>query len=78
MNYPKSKEKDKSQTVRIARGLKDSINEFLKTKKAHDMGLDNDRQVIDAAVRALLERYHFELDDKENIEPGDSGESHLV
>jgi hypothetical protein len=73
MSYPDSDKKDKSQTVRIAKGLKESIKEFLKTKRAHELGLDNDRQVIDAAVRALLERYHFDID-PDNIDSGDTSE----
>ena len=61
MDYPEDK-KRKSTTIRIPRGLKKSIEEFVKTGAAQ-------KAVLEAAVRRLLEYYGFiETFHKENDE----------
>lgn len=61
MDYPEDK-KRKSTTIRIPRGLKKSIEEFVKTGAAQ-------KAVLEAAVRRLLEYYGFiETFQKENDE----------
>lgn len=68
MDYPKDKER-KSTTIRIPRGLKKSIEEFVKTKAAQKAGYDDQKAVVEAAVRRLLEHYGFiETFQRENDE----------
>lgn len=46
-------------TVRIPRGLTESIEEFLKTDQALKMGFHSKADVVTVAVRGLLTQYGF-------------------
>ncbi len=48
------KKQKTSQPVRIAKGLKESINEFLQTEKAKKLGYRFESDVVNAAVRGFL------------------------
>jgi len=58
MDYPK-KRKRKSKPTRISENLIISIDLFLETDIAKKAGYDDRKQVIDAAVRRLLEEYGY-------------------
>ena len=63
MDYPNADEK--TSVIRIKKGLKEAIEEFLKTEKARKGGFDYKTDVANAAIRQLLQRYGMDLD---NIE----------
>ena len=66
MDYPEKRER-KSTVVRIPRGLKEEIEIFLLTDVAKKAGYDDQKEVVEAAVRRLLEYYgHIETHPVEN------------
>jgi hypothetical protein len=62
----------RSKAVKLDTGLKQALKEFLDTERARKLGYKRETDVVNAAVRALLERYHFEIEDSES---NDSGEN---
>ena len=52
------KKRVKSEVVRISPGIMEGIETFMKTKEAHDLGLDLKKiAVVDYAMRMLLKKY---------------------
>lgn len=58
MESPRKK-KTKSTAVRMSNNLHKAVDEFLKTEKAQNAGYDDKKEVVEAAVRRLLEYYGF-------------------
>lgn len=56
-NYPSGKETTK--TIRISAGLYEAIEHIIKTEQARLLGFRFMSDVINAAVRELLMKYHF-------------------
>lgn len=46
----------KHRTVRLPSGLADSIDGFLETKKAHNLGLHTITSVVEYATRKLIDK----------------------
>lgn len=46
-------------TVRIPRGMAETVEDFLNTKQAASMGFDSKADFITAAVRHLLTEYRY-------------------
>jgi len=63
MDYPNNEEK--TSVVRIKKGLMAAIDEFLKTEIAKRGGFDRKTDVVNAAVRQLLEKYGVHLQNKD-------------
>jgi len=63
MDYPNADAK--TSVIRIKKGLKEAIEEFLKTEKARKGGFDYKTDVANAAIRQLLQRYGVEIDNNE-------------
>jgi Arc/MetJ-type ribon-helix-helix transcriptional regulator len=55
MDYPDNQAN--STTIRIKKGQKKAIDEFLLTKEAEAAGFNSASDVVNAAVRDLLIRY---------------------
>jgi len=70
MDYPGSDRK--STVVRIKKGLLEAIELFLKTEKARLGGFEYKSDVANAAIRQLLERYGFHVEDYD--EENDKGQ----
>jgi hypothetical protein len=62
MDFTKNKT-GRSKPVRLDKRLKEALKEFLDTDRARKLGYKQETDVVNAAVRALLERYHFDIDD---------------
>ena len=60
MDYPDAD--GKSTVIRIKKGLKEAIDDFLKTEKARKGGFDYKSDVANAAIRQLLQRYGVDVD----------------
>ncbi len=60
MDYPeRDSERESTTTIRISKGLKDALARYLKTEDAKDRGLDSQTELVNEAVRHLLQRYGF-------------------
>ena len=46
--------KGEQSTVRISTGIKEKMEEYLRSKDARTNGWDSDRDVVDYAVRTFL------------------------
>ena len=67
MAYP---EKDKKSTsIRIKKGLNEAIEEFIKTDVAKSYGFEYKTDVVNAALRQLLQSFGFLLDQHDYDEP---------
>lgn len=57
MVHPNNKRRKKSSTIRIPLGLKEGIEKFLETEDAHVRGFRYNQDIVNEAVRKLLEYY---------------------
>lgn len=59
--YPENKP-SKHQTIRIAKGLAEAVEEFLETDLAKNLGFNHKSDVATSAIQELLTKYggHFE------------------
>ena len=51
--------KGEQSTVRMSTGLKEKMEEYLKSKDARTNGWDSDRDIVDYAVRTFLVERRF-------------------
>lgn len=55
-------------TVRIPRGISESVEDFLKTDQAAKMGFDSKADVVTAAIRNLLTEYGYYQKTKKKVD----------